>query len=85
MAEKDRIKALKTPSEIKSKVRTAVVAVSALKGDIRKKDFSPMKARLPTASITLKSTGIDQIDEIYKESDPIEVSINIRKAAGGVA
>lgn len=32
-----------------------------------------------------KSAEVDEIDDIYKEKDPIEASLNIRKKAGAVA
>lgn len=32
-----------------------------------------------------KSVDVDEIDEIYKETDPIEASLNKRKKAGAIA
>ena len=41
-----------------------------------------MKLRHSVKPMGPKSTEVDEIDDVYKEEDPIEASVNIRKSSG---
>jgi hypothetical protein len=62
-------------SKIKEKLQNGVKEV-ATKAAVAK--------RISAAPAGPKSAEIDEVDEIYKEEDPIETSIGIRKKAGNI-
>lgn len=68
--------ASKLKDKMGSQVKDAISKQTASK-DIAK----PRKSLAPTGPV---SAANDEVDEIYKEEDPIESSINIRKKSGNI-